>query len=249
MFDFPPGLLALILAIYLAAGVVKGALGFGLPTVSITILPFLIPVQDALALNALVIIATNAQQIVQAGAARQGLAAGWPMMLGMALTVPLGAIFAAGITTSALMAVLGFFVLLFVVTSFMRPTFRIPPGRARPVGFGMGLLAGFVGALTTSPGSIFVMYAVSLHLPRPIYMAALGVIMTPFGLILIGSYIWVGVLDWAHVPAGLLATVMGVGGVWLGNALGKRVEVATFRRIILGVLGVLAVMMIRRALG
>src|SRR5690606_33022368 len=105
------------------------------------------------------------------------------------------------------------------------------------------------GALTSSPGMIFVMYVVSLHLTRPLYMAALGFIMTLFGIVLTGSYIWVGVLGWEHVPAGLLATIPGVVGSYLGNALGKRMEIESFRRIVLGVLGILAAMMIERALG
>jgi uncharacterized membrane protein YfcA len=246
---FSPGLFALILAIYLAAGFVKGALGFGLPTVAITVLPFLIPVEEALALNALVIAVTNLQQIVQAGATREGFAAGWPMMLGMALMVPVGAVFAVGVSAKLLMTILGSFVLLFVLMSFLKPHLRIPPGRERPVGFGMGLLSGFVGALTSSPGAIFVMYAVSLHLPRPIYMATLGCIMTLFGLVLMGSYVWVGVLRWEHVPSGLLAIVPGVVGGYLGNALGARVEIETFRRIVLALLGVLAAMMIEKAVG
>lgn len=246
---FSPGLLALILTIYLVAGFVKGAIGFGLPTVSITILPFLIPVEEALALNAIVIMITNAQQILQAGAARQGLAAGWPMMIGMAIMVPFGAVFAAGISAQLLMTILGSLVLLFVIMSFVSPKLRVPPGRERPVGFGMGLLSGFIGALTSSPGAIFVMYAVSLHLPRPVYMATLGCIMTLFGFVLTGSYIWVGVLGWEHVPGGLLATIPGVVGGYLGNALGKRMEIEKFRRIVLVVLGILAAMMIERALG
>jgi uncharacterized protein len=246
---FSPGLFALILAIYLAAGVVKGALGFGLPTVAITILPFLIPIEQALALNALVIAVTNMQQILQAGAAREGFAAGWPMMLGMALMVPVGASFAVGISPAVLMTILGCFVLLFVLMSFLRPHLRIPRGRERPVGFGMGLLSGFVGALTSSPGAIFVMYVVSLHLPRPAYMAALGFIMTMFGLVVTASYVWVGIVRWEHVPAGLIATIPGVIGGYLGNVLGKRIGVDTFRRIVLVLLAVLAVMMIERAVG
>jgi uncharacterized protein len=244
----PPELLAVVLAIYLFAGFVKGAMGFGLPLVSVTVLPFLIPVETALALNALVIMITNLQQIGQAGATRDGFRAGWPMMLGMALTVPAGALFTVGISTSALMTILGSFVLLFVASSFVVPTLRVPPGWEWRTGFGMGLASGFVGALTSSPGPIFVMYVVSLHLARPVYMAALGFIMTLFGLVVTLSYIWVGVVRWEHVPTGVLATVPAFLGMWLGNAAGKKLGVEAFRRIILSLLGILAVLMIRRAL-
>jgi uncharacterized membrane protein YfcA len=244
----PPWLLAVVLVIYLFAGFVKGAMGFGLPVVSVTLLPFLIPIETALALNALVIMTTNLQQIVQAGATREGFIAGWPMMLGMALMVPVGALFTAGISTAALMTILGSFVLIFVVSSFLNPALRVPRGWERRIGFGMGLASGFVGALTSSPGPIFVMYVVSLHLARPVYMAALGIIMTMFGLVVTASYIWVGVVRWEHVPTGVLATVPAFLGMWLGDRAGRKLGIETFRRIILGMLGILAVLMIRRAL-
>jgi uncharacterized membrane protein YfcA len=243
----PPEILALVLGVYLFAGFVKGALGFGLPVVAITVLPFLIPIETALALNALVIMTTNVQQIFQAGGAREGLRAAWPMMLGMALMVPVGALFTVGISTAALMTILGSFVLLFVVASFVNPALRVPRGWERRIGFGMGLASGFVGALTSSPGPIFVMYVVALHLARPVYLAALGCIMTLFGFVVTGSYIWVGVVRWEHVAPGVLAMVPSVLGMWLGNATGKRLGVETFRRIVLILLGVLAVLMIRRA--
>lgn len=244
----PPALLAVVLAIYLFAGFVKGAMGFGLPVVAVTVLPFLIPVETALALNAMVIMTTNIQQIGQAGAARDGFRAAWPMMLGMALMVPVGALFTAGISTAALMTILGSFVLLFVVSSFLNPALRVPLGWERRIGFAMGLVSGFVGALTSSPGPIFVMYVVSLHLARPVYMAALGFIMTLFGFVVTASYIGVGIVRWEHVPTGVLATVPAFLGMWLGNAAGRKLGVDAFRRIVLGMLGVLAVLMIRRAL-
>ena len=248
IFPDAPALVAAILAIYLIAGFVKGALGFGLPVVAVTVLPFLIPVETALALNALVIMTTNLQQIFQAGATRDGLVAGWPMMLGMALMVPVGALFTVGISTAALMTILGSFVLLFVISSFFNPALRVPRGWERRIGFGMGLASGFVGALTSSPGPIFVMYVVSLHLPRPVYMAALGSIMTLFGLVVTASYISVGVLRWEHMATGVLATVPAFLGMWLGNAAGKKLGVEAFRRIVLVLLGILAALMIRRAL-
>jgi uncharacterized membrane protein YfcA len=248
IFGDAPALLAAVLAVYLLAGFVKGAMGFGLPVVAVTLLPFLVPVETALALNALVIVTTNLQQIGQAGATREGFLAAWPMMLGMSLMVPVGALFTVGIPTAALMTILGSFVLLFVAASFFNPALRVPRGWEQRTGFGMGLVSGFVGALTSSPGPIFVIHVVSLHLARPVYMAALGFIMSLFGLVVTASYVWVGVVRWEHVPTGVLATVPAIAGMWLGNAAGRKLGVEAFRRIILTLLGVLAVLMIRRAL-
>lgn len=240
--------MAAIGAIYLAAGLVKGVTGFGLPVVSVALLPFVVPVEMALALNAIVIFATNIQQIRQAGEIRAGLGAAWPMMAGMAIMVPLGAFFAEGIDERTLMTILGAFVLLFVVSSFLNPELKIPTGWQQRTGFGMGLVSGVVGGLTSAPGPIFVMYVVGLHLARPVFMAALGFIMALFGLTVSASYAWVGVLRWEHATPGLIALAPVFVGMWFGNTWAKRLPVERFRKIVLVLLGMLACLLIRRAL-
>ncbi|MFK7942670.1 MAG: sulfite exporter TauE/SafE family protein [Paracoccaceae bacterium] len=239
--------LAAIAAIYLAAGLVKGATGFGLPVVSVALLPFVVPVEMALALNAIVIFVTNVQQIRQAGAIREGLRAAWPMMVGMAVMVPLGALFAERIAEQTLMAILGSFILLFVASNFLNPALKIPDGQARNVGFGMGLVSGVVGGLTSAPGPIFVMYVVALHLARPVFMTALGFIMATFGLSVAASYIWVGLLRWEHAGPGMLSIPPVLLGMWLGNKWAARLPMDHFRKIVLLLLGVLACLLIRRA--
>ncbi|MEO1494100.1 MAG: sulfite exporter TauE/SafE family protein [Pseudomonadota bacterium] len=241
--------LAAILATYFVAGAVKGAMGFGLPVVAVTILPFVVPVETALALNAVVIVLTNFQQIRQGGAYHEGFAAAWPMMLGMSLMVPIGALFTVGLSTPVLMTILGAFVILFVVSSFVNPALRTPPGWERRIGFGMGLASGFVGALTSAPGPIFVMYVVSLHLARPVYITALGFIMALFGSVVGLSYIWVGVLRWEHALPALVSVPLAIFGMWIGDRWARRLPVETFRKAVLILLGILALMLIRRALG
>lgn len=243
-----PAIAATVLAIYLVAGLVKGALGFGLPLVAVTLLPFVLPVETALALNAVVIVVTNAHQVMQAGQIRPGLRVALPLCLGAVLTIPLGAIFVAGISARDLMAVLGTLVLMFVLLSFARPTLRTPERWWRPVGFGVGLISGIVGALTSSPGSVFVTYVVSLHLERQIYMATLGLIMSLFGAMLAASYASVGLLQWQHIGLGAVATVPGILGMIAGNAWARRLPLRRFRQVVLAILGLLAVVMIRRAL-
>lgn len=246
--DLSAPLIALILATYLLAGLIKGAMGFGLPTASISILPFFIPIETALALNALVILVTNVQQVRQAGEARAGFRAAWPMMVGMAIMVPVGALFTVGMEAATLLTILGSFVLAFVISSLLNPALRVPRGFEQRTGFGMGLVSGFIGALTSSPGPIFVMYVSSLHLPRPVYMAALGFIMGLFGIVVSVSYASVGILRWEHLALGLASILPASLGMWLGNRWARRLPMQRFRQIVLVLLGVLACMMIRRAM-
>lgn len=237
-----------IAAIYFVAGAVKGASGFGLPVVAVALLPFVVPVEMALALNSIVIFLTNLQQIRQGGEIRAGFSAAWPMMVGMAIMVPLGALFAEGVHEQTLMAILGTFILLFVASNFVNPSLRIPRGYEQRTGFGMGLVSGVVGGLTSAPGPIFVTYVVALHLARPVFMTALGFIMSLFGLTVALSYAWVGILRWEHAVPVLLSIPPVLAGMWLGNLWARRLPLDSFRRIVLILLGVIACLLIRRAL-
>lgn len=242
-----PVSLAPVLAVYLIAGVIKGAMGFGLPVVAVALLPFFVPIDMALALNAVVILLTNLQQIRQGGAPREGLRAAWALMLGMTLMVPVGAMFVVGLDKSLLVMIIAGFVLAFVMLSFFNPAFRTPPDWANRIGFGTGLLSGIVGGLTSAPGPIFVMYVVSLHLSRPVFMTALGFIMALFGAMVALSYIWVGLLRWEHATPALLSVPLAMLGMWLGDRWARRLPLETFRKAVLILLGVLALALIRRA--
>jgi uncharacterized membrane protein YfcA len=116
------------------------------------------------------------------------------------------------------------------------------------VGFGMGLVSGIVGALTSAPGPIFVMYVVSLHLARSVYVTALGFIMLLFGSVLTASYVWVGVINSSHVIPGLASVAAAIAGMWVGNRWVRHLPGETFRKGILILLGILAILLARRAL-
>lgn len=246
--DMAPEVLLAVLAIYLLAGMVKGAMGFGLPIVSVSLLPFVVPVATALALNAIVLVLTNIQQIRQGGAYRAGFGAAWPVMAGMLCGVPVGAVLAADLSPDSLMLVLGLFILLFVGLSIARPELEVPPHRRVPISLGSGIASGIVGALTSSPAAIFVMVMVALKLDRSVFVTALGFIMALFGAAAAVAYAVTGTLGVHHFVPGLAAVPPAMLGMWLGNRWASQLGSGTFRKAVLGLLAILAIVMIRRSM-
>ncbi len=216
---------------------------------SVSLLPFLLPVGDALALNGLVLFVTNVQQIRAAGDLNGGVRAAWPLMAGTLVTVPLAAQFAAGIEGATLTLILGTFVLGFVALTLASPALRVAPRHRVPAGLATGLVSGVVGGITTSPGPIFVMYVVALALPRPTHMAALGAVMALFGGLVAVSYAVAGIVRAEHLTLGALAILPALAGMALGDRMGRALPVPRFRQLVLGLLGVLGVSLIARSLG
>ncbi len=241
-------LLLPVVLIYLIAGLVKGAMGFGLPLVAIALLPLVVPVETALALNAVVVVVTNLQQILQGGRYRDGVLYAWPLVLGMAVAIPPTAIFAAALPGETLLLIVGVSVLIFIVASVLNPSLAIPTQLRKPAGIGFGVLSGVVGALTSAPAAAFVAYMVALQLPRPVYMTTLGIVLSSFGLIVGAPYAWVSILDFSHLTPGLISVPVAIVGMWIGDRWAKKLANETFRKAVLTLLAVLAAILIRRAL-
>ncbi|MEM9060588.1 MAG: sulfite exporter TauE/SafE family protein [Pseudomonadota bacterium] len=238
-----------VLLTYFLAGLVKGAMGFGLPIVAIALLPLFVPVDTALALNAIVVIATNVNQIVQGGRYREGALVAWPLVLGMLIAIPPTAILAAGLSADTLLLIVGVAVLIFIAISLLNPALEVPQAWRRSAGVGFGLIGGVVGALTSAPAAALAPYMIALHLPRPVYITALGFLLTGFGVIVGVSYASVDILDASHVLPALVSVPIAIVGMWIGDRWARRLANETFRRAVLALLAVLAVMLIRRSLG
>lgn len=237
-----------VLLIYLLAGLVKGALGFGLPLVAISLLPLVVPVETALALNAIVVVVTNLQQVVQGGKYRAGFTNAWPLVLGMIIAIPPAAFLAAGLDSNTLLLIVGAAVLAFIAASVINPTLALPERLHKPFGLAFGVIGGIVGAMTSAPAAVMAPYMLALHLPRSEYMTAFGMVLSSFGVIVGASYAAVSILDWSHFGPGLISIPVATLGMWVGDRWARKLANATFRRAVLVLLAALAVVLIRRAM-
>ena len=77
----------LALAVFLIAGVVKGLVGMGLPTITIALTSLVLPLSDTIALIALPTIFTNLWQAAVGGKFRVILRRQWPLIVPLAVTL------------------------------------------------------------------------------------------------------------------------------------------------------------------
>jgi hypothetical protein len=221
------------LGVFFVGGIVKGGLGFGLPLVTVSLLPLLVPIDLAFAINALLIPFVNVWQIRQAGRTAEALRRFWPLPVALCLTLPLSVRLGAGIDTGTLTLALGLVVMLFTVVQAFNPRLAIPARLERPGAALTGVAAGLVAGLTTINGPFFVLYLVGRATERPVMMGALGIFFLLTGALLALSFTALGRIDAARVIAAGLCLVPALAGQWLGNRLGARVPQALFRKVVL----------------
>lgn len=243
-----PALLAQIISIFLVAGTVKGVLGFGLPIITMSLLPFVVPVETAIVLSAIVQPATNILQFATSGLYKRALKLSVPVMIALVPGVLIGALFLTKLNSATLLLIVGMTIALFAVNELIGKGIQISIRYRVPSGLGFGLLAGVVGALTSLNGWAFIMYLVGIGTNRQEFRSTIALLFLVSGTLISTSFFVVGLLDLHLFGLGLLAVLPSFVGMWLGDRYGKSLPADVFRKMLLMALVAIGIFIIARGL-
>ena len=240
--------LGAVAAIYVLAGAVKGAIGLGLPTVSMALLGIWLPVEQAAAILVLPAFLTNVWQSLAGGALRSLLTRLWPMMVCLIL----GTVLTAGVMTSGNPSLTGAFLgaILAAYAGLALAGYQFTVSkRAEPV---LGPASGLTTGLITGATGIFVIpaapYLQALNLGKDELVQAIGIAALVATSALALGLGLNGRLEPSVAIPGTIAVAAAFAGMFLGQAFRARVSVELFRRwVLIGLIG-LGGMMIVRAL-
>jgi uncharacterized membrane protein YfcA len=228
MHDLIPFLL-LVASTFLFAGVVKGVIGLGLPTVAMGLLGLAMPPAEAAAMLLVPSLVTNIWQLFTGPRFGALLRRLWPMMLGVVAGSLAGSGVIASPAAHAATAGLGGALLVYGVVGLAMPRLRVPQA-AEPWA---GPLVGAATGLVTGATGVFVIPAVpylgSLGLQRDDLVQALGLSFTVSTFALAGGLALHGALPLAATGASLLALLPALAGMTFGGWLRARVRPETFR--------------------
>ncbi len=229
--------LPLILLVFLVAGLAKGVIGLGLPTISIGLLALVMPPAEAASLLLLPSLATNILQC--AGPALWPLLRRlWPLLLAL---LP-GTFLGVGLLTEggpAALGLLGAALVAYAAWGLAAPPLHLSLGMERlgavPIGLAGGLVTGATG--------VFVMPVVpwlgALGLARDALVQALGLAFLVATLALGAALAWAGAVTSATSLGSLLALPPALAGMAIGMRLRRRVSALLFRRLFfLSLLGI-----------
>jgi uncharacterized membrane protein YfcA len=229
MHDLPAHLL-FIAATFLLAGMVKGVIGLGLPTVAMGLLGSVMPPAEAAALLLVPSLVTNVWQLLAGPRFDRLVRRLGTMMLGIAVGTCLGSGLIAGGDAQAATAALGAALLAYAVLGLTRLRLSVP---VRVEGWA-GPLVGVTTGLVTGATGVFVIpavpYLAALGLDRDELVQALGLSFTVSTLALAAGLAWHGALPAQSLATSLLALVPALLGMALGGLLRGRARPDTFRR-------------------
>lgn len=224
------GFMVTVLVTFLVAGMVKGVIGLGLPTVSLALLTVTTDLPTAMVLLIAPSLVTNFVQAVSGGHARAIVVRIWPFLLCAGATVWVGSLALRLVDLGILTALLGFMLILYSGLNFAGVRFRIPSNREK----GAGILAGVSnGILTGMTGSFVVpgvMYLQAIGLPRDMLVQAMGLLFTISTLGLGAALFDTPYLTGRLVLVSAFAVIPALIGMWIGQRLRHQLSEQAFRR-------------------
>lgn len=227
-----PTMIAVVLVL-LSAGIVKGALGIGLPAVAMSLLPIFVEPAFAVTILSLPIVITNGQQFLTVR--------GWPKIVRRFLvaaaflfvTIFGVSLFLAEAPSRFVAVVVGLSLSIFAVTGLMNIRLRVG------MGFWwqaiIGVLAGMTGGLSAVKSPVMI-YCASLELPKDEFIAAAGFLFFTGGVGMLIGLSSTSMLNAQTLPISVGALVVAVAGFQIGAVLRKRIDAKLFRKLLLGVM-------------
>jgi uncharacterized membrane protein YfcA len=222
-------MLAAVAAAFFLAGLVKGVIGLGLPTVAIGLLGLLMAPAQAAAILIVPSLLTNAWQACVGGALGALIRRLGPLLFGIAGGTVLGAVWLTHAGGAGATMWLGVALAAYAGLGLANVHFSVPPRAEGWLGLVVGVLTGAITVATGVFAIPGVPYIQALHLERDKLIQALGLSFTVSTLTLAAALFYAGEIRVSLAAASLVALVAAPAGMWCGQIVRRRVSPQTFR--------------------
>ncbi len=218
-------------AVFALAGVVKGVIGLGLPTIAMGLLAVVMPPLHAATVLLVPSFVTNVWQVMAGPALGTVVRRLWPMMLAVSLGTWAGLGLMTGATAKFGTLLLGVALALYAVAGLAELRLTAAPKAWEPV---LSPVVGAITGLITAATGVFVIPAVpylqAIGFEKEELVQALGLSFTVSTLALAVNVALEGGFEVAAAGESALALVAACGGMWIGQAIRQRLSHALFRK-------------------
>lgn len=229
-----------VLAVVLAAALLRSTLGFGDALLAMPLLTLLIGIQSSTPLVAL-ISSTIALSMLLGNWRGVDLQATWRLILSTVLGIPLGILLLKAAPEALVKGVLGGILVGFGLYQCFRP--RLPRLPWEWLAYPFGFVAGLLGGAYNTNGPPVIVYGVLRHWSPERFRATLQGYFFPSGLFVLLSHGLAGLWTPDVLRLYLCALPLVLLAIWLGERLSRRIRGEQFQRIVYAGLVVLGLFM------
>lgn len=224
-----PATIAAIAVVFLLAGIVKGVVGLGLPTLSMGLLTLMVSPAQAATLLLAPSFVTNLWQMAVGPHFLTLLRRLWPLLGAAVIGTIAGAGSLSGGNAAVAAAALGAVLIAYAAIALWAPRLRVP----KPAEPWLGPLAGLATGFVTGATGVFVVpalpYLQAIGLEKDELVQALGLSFTVSTLALGAGLALHDAFASSEILASLVALAPALAGMQLGQWIRARVEPRIFR--------------------
>ena len=221
---------AIVAGVFVLAGMVKGAVGLGLPPIAMGLLVLVMPPVDAAALLVIPSVLTNVWQMLSGRHLGYLVRRLWPLLLCAAACTLLGMGWLSDETAPIGTAILGVILAVYALTSLLAVQPVVQAAAQRWLGPVAGGTTGLITAATGISAVPAVPYLQAIGLEKDALVQAMGLSFTVSTVALAINLVAVDALSWSAGPLVAVALVAVFAGIWLGQRLRGRMDPQAFRR-------------------
>lgn len=232
----------------LLAAIVKGAIGFGFPTLGTPLLALVVDVKTAVAVLVIPNMVMDGLQLRRSGPIGDAPRRLAPLLLFTMIGTVIGTKLLVALSPRTATVILGVFILGYVLLDLARFSPRVPPSWELALAAPVGLAAGIMGGITNAPGTPIALYLVALGMEKKEFVRSIAFTFLVVKGVQLVTLVWYGLLTWslALVSLGLAAT--GLAGFALGLKLQDSLDQRSFSRAVLIFLAALGIWLLVRTL-
>lgn len=202
------------------AGIVKGAVGLGLPLVALPLLTISIGLKGGISTLIVPTVASNLVQALQGGRFLRTAKRFWLVYLPLVVCSFIGSQALVLLPERLMEVVLGVLVISVPLLTHFQPNLRVNPAQERWLGPLVGGVSGLLGGATSLYGPPIMIYLASLKLSKDDFVVAISLIFLVGTIGLGGGLLEFGVTR----PSVLLWSVLGCAPMFLGLWVGQQVR-------------------------
>ena len=235
----------------LLAGVIKGALGMGLPLFAVPVLVTVFDLPTAIALMMIPILASNLIQAWE-GKNKQISISSFKRFFPLIITLIPFTVFTAQFISKIDIKLgslfMGIIVIVFSLSNLIDKNFTIQPKIELVVSPFIGIVAGILGGISSLIGPLIAMYLIALKLEKDFFVITIAIIFLCFSITLYTTLTINGVMNFNNITGSILATIPVMFGVIIGNKLRSKVNQKKFKVFLIVFLIIIGINLIRKGL-
>tara|TARA_B100002051_G_scaffold240723_1_gene244788 strand:+ start:791 stop:1555 length:765 start_codon:yes stop_codon:yes gene_type:complete len=249
--ELTPLIFIICLFTLLLAGIVKGALGMGLPLFAVPILVTVFDLPTAIALMIVPILTSNLIQAWE-GKNKQISISTFKRFFPLIITLIPFTIFTAQYISKIDIKLgslfMGLIVIIFSLSNLINNNIIIKPKAEIIISPIIGIIAGILGGISSLIGPLIAMYLIALKLEKDFFVITIAIIFLSFSITLYSTLAINGVMNFNNITGSLLATIPVMFGVILGNKLRGKINQKKFKIILIIFLIIIGINLIRKGL-